>query len=894
MKVRHRTANEKGIALVIALFTIFAILTMGVTYIGISFTNSRAAAGYEKEAVAVSLANAAVDFALYHMGDPGNWSLDSATNINVLKSITTATTPPSGSFMPSITVESASSDPEFNVAPYKTNANAMVIATSSTDMSDLGFASSGLHSHWRILVVPEAEGSVMVSGEAAYTYNVNYRIIVKARIMSQKDKDPASYPQYIVSSREVLARVSNEFPGSIYQNIRSYDIGGGYHYPNQQECTDDAVFVCEDFTWDGAIKIDGPEQAGWAKPQQTATFNASTGWVANSADFSGSINLDLLSSTSAGNSDIWPKFYGKAIAQKSGKSSTPSSAVGIQFNSGMTDGSGNFLSGEIFKNTKDPYETGSSSMNIHEHIWKTAGGTEKMGYVDGSGNAQNGFFYNLAQQDDGASNGWFIDVPDSALRPDFHTAGSQIEPPTYRITVKPIIDVNGNPERTQYTVQQYLRDSATGELAPVAGTSKTFFSDTPGFKNMIYVKGGNVQVLGENPNSAENANGEPGKGHLTSPLSIIADSNSSREAQAIYAPDYYSANNIFDSRLTTCNVYDTVTGKYLYQCYKERKWTQDGQTHTEMVNALPSTEVDAAQRPALNMSKAEYDAYTANPTRYKFRYPPYDSTVNEQAEGNLSIIGDITYRKDMPAPSLGLLAKNHVYLNDFKHPNTTDSEYMTPGSADFDDPSKTQKQTLEVTATIGSKNHSMTMDFFNVNHNPYQKPATMPTSLPSGIVNADSYRKAPISFESGQAIKAANGGTRPAWLVEQNGQYYVDRWLAVSDQARKQIVWDFNYGAIQLEDTTDNYSTLYQGGIFRFTGCIISRFADVEADAGDSGAYCMGYHWQKMSYDTNLKNRSAPFFSTACFNKAKSNARLSWSIISYVDRGAISETKENL
>ncbi|MDQ7821891.1 MAG: hypothetical protein RDV48_03755 [Candidatus Eremiobacteraeota bacterium] len=900
---RTPAGKEKGIALVIALFTVFAILTMGVTYIGISFTNSRASAGYEKEAVAVAYANAGIDYAIYHMGDPHNWDLNASTKVNFLREHLTALDPGSSSIMPKITIIPAASDSEFNMAPYNgTNSGAMVIVTQA-DLKDLGFLDTKLYGHWRILVMPESEQSVVVSGEAAYTFNINYRVIVRARIMSAKDKDPAVNPEYIVSSREVLARLSNEFPGSIYQNIRSYDIGGGYHYPNREEYTDDAVFVCEDFNWDGAIKIDGPENINdptkpqWAKPQVSAAFNVSSGWVPSNQDFSGSINLDLLNSSNSSNTDIWPKFYGKAIAQKSGKSSTASSAVGIQYHTGMKDGAGNFMSGDIFKNTKDPYETGASAMNIHEHIWKTSGGTEKLSYVDASNTAQNGFFYNLAKDGStGASKGWFIEVADSELRPDLHYAGEKIEAPTYRITTEPVLDASNNPQKTKYTVQKFRRDTTTGEFVAASGTdaySKTFYSDDADFKNIIYVKGGNVQVVGKNPNSSEDADGNPGKGHLTAPVTIVADSSSNREADSLNASQAYSATSLFDQRLTTCNVYDTSTSQYVFQCYKERQWTDANGTHTEMINCIPSTEVSSAQRPIWSMTKSEYETYVANPTRFKFRYPPYDATVNEQPEGNLEVVGDLVYRKDMQAPSLGLLAKNHVLLNDYKMPKPSDSDYIPPTDSRFTDPAHTQKQTLEVTATIGSKNHSMTMDFFNMCHNPFGKPATVPSNPPTGV--GDTVRKIPISFESGQAIKTGNGGTRPSWLLEENGQYYVDKWTAMTDQGRTQINWDFNYGALQLEDNTNNSATLYQGGIFKFTGCIISRFADVEADAGfNNGTSCMGYHWQKMSYDTNLKNRSAPFFSTACYNKAQSQARLSWSILSFVDKGAISETKENL
>jgi len=118
--------------------------------------------------------------------------------------------------------------------------------------------------------------------------------------------------------------------------------------------------------------------------------------------------------------------------------------------------------------------------------------------------------------------------------------------------------------------------------------------------------------------------------------------------------------------------------------------------------------------------------------------------------------------------------------------------------------------------------------------------------------------------------------------------------------ARTKYWWDYYYGADQPDGSTTNFDSMYKFGIFNFTGAVVSRFADVEADAGNpttnasTNAPCMGYPFQNISYDNNLKNRSAPFLSMSSFDKQRSRSLLYWSVLTYVDKGALSETKGNL
>jgi hypothetical protein len=878
MKTIRGNRRKNGVALIIALFTVFAILTMGVAYIGISYTNSRASAGLEKEAMAVGLANAGIEYAINWMGKPQHWGGIVALN----------TTPSAVTVGPlKINVSALAASDEFNATPHDQfeRDNSRVIETMAAlpTLGITGNSNPGLYGQWRILVLPESGDSIAVAGcGTAFQYNVNFRVICRARILSGSDPLSAK----TIASREVLARVSNEFPGSIYQNIRSYDAAGGFHYPNRQECTADAVFVAENFTWDGGIRIDGADPVtNMGKPQLTAAFDRANGWVPPAQDVSGSLNVDTLGNLPIASSAQWPKFNGKVLTNKSNVAVSPAGAngnLGINFENG--DIAMNTNRNQVFTYTKDPYQTGVPTLNISDSIWKTDTGTPKLNYISGTdlstATANNGYFNGIPAGS--GDNVWHITIDDNELIPDIHNACEKISAPTIRITMTPLDGANAG--KTKFFVQKMQRSDTTGELElvttpPSKVINTSFTSDIMDWKKLIYVKGGNVQVVGgTDQNIATNpasGSGDPGAGHLTVPATVVADTNAARDLQSFRAAQdrttYNAANGIYDGRLTTANVWDNQSGTYVYQCYDD--------------NGSRILGADAQQqRPiwlAATGANEPIEMVRNNPTRYSFRFPPVEQSVNEQPEGNISVVSDLTYRKNMESPSLGLLAKNHVFLNDYKH----DSAYSDPANR-----VSTANSTLDLSATVGSESHSMQMDFFNFSHNPFQRPAAAPqpnSTLPSGG-RAQTFLNVPFD-------DAATTGVPAQFRTQVNGKWYINKYAACYPQVRTQLWWDYNFGADQPAVGTppQNLPILYQRGTFRFKGCIISRFADVEADADTANAG-MGYTNQNLSYDTNLKNRSAPFFSTACYDKSKAQAALSWSILSYVDRGALTETINNL
>lgn len=909
-----RSKHRHGVALIIALFTVFAVLTMGVTYIGISLTNSRASAGYEKEAMIVSFANSGIEFALNYMGNPGNWENSKLTYNGVQgngvfclqpRPDSPYTTPDMGTLFPTVKVERMASDSEFYRQEYHDNNSGWIedrarIISTQPNLPALGImANQNYFGDWKILIYPEAESG---SGET-YKFNTNFRVVVRARIYG--GSDPAS--SNVIASREVMARVSNEFPGSIYQNIRAYDAAGGYHYPNKSECTHDAVFIAEDFKWDGGIRVDGSagnrtnyetgtsstneDDAYWGVPQKTTTFShngsGSDGWVSTNDDTSGSMKIDTLGDLTTSDSDRWPKFNGKVITNKGTGASDADVSTGmnytdtnsrtqvrgIQVDSG--DSSMTSHTTDIFQYAKDPYEIGVPSMDVTDSLWKTTDGEHKLGYHDtATGSTENGYFHNITSTS-GAGK-WYQSVNGDELVPDASTAFTTPAVPTFRITMSSM--TNG---KTNYNIQKYVKSQTTGEFV-ASGSPNNFQSDDDDWQKVIYVRGGNVQVVGGKDNDSvgtpTDGDGSDTEGNVTVPTTVVADSNVERDAaiqQAIDNPDGHygsTSTGYFDSRLTTANLWDPVAGRYVYSCYK-----QEGESAGTIIDCTKNAEEKTPIWYNREYSTLE-SAKTAHPGSYWVF--PAEANVNAKMEGNLSVIGDLTYNKNMDSPSLGLAAKNHVYLNDMKHPSMSNMTQSQLESYENNSETAAHKElrTLELNATVASKYHSMQMDFFNFNCNPIGKSSITSTATPPSSVDS-SITKYPV-------VDPATGKLT-----------YINMWASMPAAARTKAWWDYYYGADQPDGDDGNYNSLYKFGIFKFTGAIVSRFADVEADAGNpnsDNAPCMGYPFQNIGYDSNLKNRSAPFLSTSSFDKQKAKSLLYWSVLTYVDKGALSETKGNL
>lgn len=954
-----RVRKKKGIAIIIALFTVFAILTMGVTYIGLSFTNSRATSGHQQEAMIINFANAGIDFAINYMGRPSNW--DEPGRANILK--VQGDTPGAFNSKPWIRVINLESSDELAgscPSSYVSAGIGRVIETpvDTQYLADLGVKDvPGMFGHWRILVVPED----YASGGVSPKQNINYRLVVRARILNTQVTDNSFYrnplfTKCIVASREVMARVSNEFPGSIYKNIRSYDACGGFHYPNYQEYTADAVFAAEDFNWDGQIRVDGTTDTDkFGRPQKYAVFDPVNGWAddgtpipgvtgAYAKDTSGSINTQVLDSSfksddGAGNPH-WPKFNGKATVKQNGNdfNEPAGTALGIHYDTqGMED-----KKLDVFTNTKDPFQTNSNPLDIMQTIWTDfATGTSKLS--DSANPTSQSYLEQRAR-----GGGRYFEVTSDQLVPDKFSAYEKADVPLVRISVIPY--ESGGNEYTRYVAQKCVRDadpsSATyGEYKPVANLDEWTSNpaENPDFtNNLIYVKGGNVQIFGGRKDLSNvgtsgfdtiATNGAPDNnggtyGHLTSPLTVVADSNPQRDHDAetavnnrptqatawsptLAVDDPTYTNRGYDAWLNTANVWDTANQRYLFQNYDNGNRVfpkSDSGEPYAVANDYPIWEAESR---GVNLSQ-----YLNDPN-YVVRFPPTPQSVNQQPEGNLAVIGDLVQRNGVEPPPLGLVAKNHVLLNDynmvgpgsgdFVDPDTNDDGIIDPGfdSARLDDMGVgggKGKQVLDLTATVASRDHSMQMDFFNVNANPYGKPNVSSPSLSNDPgVNKYSATYAPPGRETLYKQYPCIDGAD-----EVSGMRYKDKWNLMPQQAKMQLWWDFNYGSDQTTGNVNgamchNYNTLFQGGKFRFVGSIISTFSDVEADAkgpdpnnGNAPVPGLGYIFQNLSYDTNLVNHSAPYMSTSSYQKSDAKDCIYWTILTFVDKGALSETVKNL
>ncbi|MBR0518781.1 hypothetical protein IJJ97_03205, partial [bacterium] len=109
------------------------------------------------------------------------------------------------------------------------------------------------------------------------------------------------------------------------------------------------------------------------------------------------------------------------------------------------------------------------------------------------------------------------------------------------------------------------------------------------------------------------------------------------------------------------------------------------------------------------------------------------------------------------------------------------------------------------------------------------------------------------------------------------------------ENARKMIWSDTYMGAIRPDGVTG--TRVYSQGTLNFHGMVISRFGDINADAGEpDGNYRknqLGYVNQFVNFDTNLEDNSAPFFSISGQNFSNYDGFIKWNILSYIDMGSL-------
>ena len=811
-----------------------------------------------------------------------------------------------------------------------------------------------------VAVVPENTDSINDFGLAKN--NINYAIGVTSIITDTKYADGAlagktfvSIVPDIISSRTVKMRVSSVYPGSVYQNVVAADFPNSGHYdqadfgyPNWEDMTANAAFIDEKTDFDGGLKIDGATNntAGnttnrWGAPQITRDFRASAfssvtskdnsnlSNYLNSVSYSGS-NAKRYQNSSNQTADtagllrittLDANFLGGLSAAKNASTSTIENRLRT-YDPTNTNNDVNKYLPEIAKkgtaNQKAVYwnmayegapansysvnNSSSSNNNWVDKVCtsKTAkfegeyensnttsfwggGNTGKApllssGYSDimeNSGNSEEGLYRKMMKS---KSVGYYNFGTDS-YKPDPMYANEAMEVPTIRVT----ISSNSTGTEDTYTLQKvsYVQDSSAPSgwkesLNPYA----TFTSKNKDFNGMIYVAGANVQV----------------KGKASQSITLVSDVNPTVEKQN------YDGTGVFDRNLHTPNV--AVSGGYKYM---DLKLSNDGSYYTE--GATYST---ANGRGRVISAETNQGEIAGN-----IKYPTYG--MEEQPTGNITIIGDLT-TSDKTNPSIGIVAKNRVLLNDFGH-NSTKKEAKTMKEAKADVGKSTSDQecnNLTVNAVIASENHNMCFDFNNISKNLSYASNSGTTAAANEYYNSNSGH-APGDTSAPNGKTYTSSATNYGILIDENaskklnnafvntnagsddlvsdsgatngGRYFYYKYKHMPTSAKKMIWYDTYMGAIRGENIPTG--NIYTGGTLDFHGLIISRFGDINADAGvraSDGTRInrLGYVNQLITFDSNYLDNCPPFFSMSSQNYNASTAALTWNIISYVDKGSLS------
>lgn len=956
MTHQKRRRKKHGVAMVVALMTVFLVMVMATTYLGMSFTNSKAASGYEREAMALSLANAGTEVSLNIMGDPRNWerTFTNAVASRIVQSQSALQVPQLSSDFNATRSQGA---PKINlqtrpITRTETNTlfsgfpglSGVTIKNGSADVTDvsatmlynqnpvvLGNADSTSPGenpeqvyigHWQIVIRPVANaGNEIVARYGMTQDNLNYGIAVRAMVFRVPFANrqtslltnsgltvAANAMDSMVASRSTLTKVSYSFPGSTYQNLRAYDApvksmdGSVYNYPNMEEGTHDAVFIAEDFEWDGGLRVDGHRPSKnnkglWGAAQRTATFSDSvgsnSGWLVGNngqngtLDTSGSVVINYITSKPDAKVQIKGNISTKYGAQTKVSGEDHAGLYvresGVQ-KAQVKDSAGleELKNQSNFKDKLDITATttlGEATSGINEQFWMTADGNSKLNSVSGTYQGTEGALSKLTAESGGKGT-WHFNNSAAQAKPDPMYGNTTMEAPTYKVTITPSTDKSYD----KYTVEQlsYVLDGSNG-YKEQATTISTFDSNNKNFPGVIYFAGSNVQVEGEASQS----------------VTIVSDTNAQDEAAMAKAGDLKqrvtvgsgSETRAFDGRLTSPNIMDS-SGKYQYADFEK---TDNGYEISRLSGASGiygdyNSNVVQADGKLTETAKpifAETGTLKAGTVVY-----PSSNGQNVQPTGNLSIVGDLKYAEGVDRPVVAVVAKNHVYLNDKSHK----AGVITPNE-------DSDINVLEVDALVASEKHSMSMDFSNFSKNlKYTEKDSVSGKISStpteGMQNG---MELTLSPEAERACSSVPSSTNGGWLTKvqlsTKHRTYINKYNLLSPAAKAQVHRDYIFGAYRDFDNNKNENTLYQGGMFKFNGAVISRFADVEADGGvfkgSGNEKFMGYHWQKMSYDRNLLKKSAPFFSTAGYGLGQDGldiqlSNIRWSVVSFVDKGSIS------
>ena len=545
------------------------------------------------------------------------------------------------------------------------------------------------------------------------------------------------------------------------------------------------------------------------------------------------------------------------------------------------------------------YGTASNAADLHTDvttsIWKTGGSNYLLTSASPSSTTSGGAYRQMKQSGTEGnlnhSKGYFnYGVND--LKPDPMYANEVMEVPTVKVTISSKDGVD------TYSIQRigYKKSSskACGWEEYNIGSKTEIKSNESDFDGMIYVAGANVQV----------------KGTASKSVSIVSDLNPEVE---YYNTHPKTTGSPFDSGLTSANYLDSDnTYKYIDARMKSDNSGLWEQTPT---SALRNGYKSSANQ-LISTQSIDNNGNISGNTTSRYRYPTYDQ--DEQPSGNITVIGDLN-KADNSNPCVALIAKNRVMLNDFGHTKTNSNatapktKDQMPTNASGDSASD---GILTVNALIASESHNMCFDFNNVSKNlnyadsagstfsNFKSNNGNATYAPGDSTSAVTYTNSTTNYGMlmdqtlGRKLKSGYGDSSTGSQLVSDGssstdeKYFFYKYNRL-DSNVKNFIWSDTYmGAIR--PGSGNLSTnLYSQGALNFHGMVVSRFGDINADAGDRDTATggrkeqLGYVNQFMNFDTNLIDNAPPYFSLTTQDYCDSSAIIKWNKISYVDKGSL-------
>lgn len=731
-----------------------------------------------------------------------------------------------------------------------------------------------------------------------------------------------------VSSRVIQVRVSDKEVGGIYENIASASFPNSRHasqgvfgtVPSWAEFTADAAFIDENTVWNSDLVIDGANpDTGFGAPAeamanvianrnnyQAFSQNEVQNYIAGNAnvDVSGILKISTLNGINhAGaanlDADDLPEFSERISAQKATVYSDLFSGQRTLINQGddiinmmgadrQQDAQGNIIQ-QPHRNFS--YQDDVRGTRVVDSIWgqDNNGNNNRLmsGTTGAAGNAQpSPGLYNQLFQNSNENHGVFIFDGDD-YRPDPMYANETMEVPTIRITINPPNNNNGTDtytvERIEYVWNNGNWQENVAQQWQLDRNDLTVNQNNQNIAtNAIYVAGANVQV----------------QGRATQSISIISDVNPNVEA------DNANGQGVFDDNLNAPNVLNGDAYQFV-------------DMEDVIVNGEPNGQVDINNNiniaPNANQHISQVDNVWGNNLNYQF--PTYDAD-DEPPTGNITVIGDLV-QAEGSNPVIGLIASNRVLLNDFSHNaqpaqnavvnNRDDAEAAAAASRNnaVNGQINQDDRVLNVDAVIASERFNMAFDFNNssknLNYSQNNNIFDANRAPGDGVVANNAPALDIMEANNGnfgklmtQDLAQRLGFDDPNNLIATNTNgnqnlFFVNQYTRMLPQQAQRQIWnDAFMGAIRPGNPEAN-TMFYGDNILNFRGMIISRYADINADAGtrqgNGRVDQLGYRFQIMNRDNNLYDSCPPLFAMSK-NRSASERIPRWRVITYIDNGA--------